>query len=159
MSTGSAPRDGAAVRLPPPLLFLLVLLLGIVGQVLWGGSLPLSRTVGLVLATGLALLGLSLMLWAVRLFELSDQDPKPWLATPELIFSGVYRVTRNPMYLGLSLLQAAFGFGLRSPWVLLLVPVSMVGVYCVAIRHEEAYLEQKFGEPFIDYKSRVRRWL
>jgi protein-S-isoprenylcysteine O-methyltransferase Ste14 len=63
------------------------------------------------------------------------------------------------MYLGMALFQAAVGLWLANGWILLMLPVALVAVYVTAIRHEEDYLERKFGTPYVDYKSAVRRWL
>jgi protein-S-isoprenylcysteine O-methyltransferase Ste14 len=99
------------------------------------------------------------MVGAWRLFRETGQDPRPWLATPEIVSSGVYRFTRNPMYVSLALGQSALGIGLGNLWILLLVPVVCAVVQITAIRHEEAYLERKFGDSYRDYKKSVRRWL
>jgi len=60
---------------------------------------------------------------------------------------------------GLALLQSAIGLGMGNLWILLLVPLACVVVQTTAIRHEEAYLERKFGDAYLDYKRSVRRWL
>ena len=109
---------------------------------------------GLVIVAGLAL-----MATAFGLFRSTGQDPKPWEMTPEIISTGIYRFTRNPMYVSMGLLQAGVGLALASTWVIILVPVSWVVIYWIAIRHEEAYLEKKFGSVYLDYKASVRRWL
>ena len=96
---------------------------------------------------------------AMSLFRRTSQDPKPWATTPEIISSGIYRFTRNPMYVGMALIQIAIGIGLANWWVIVAVPVPLVLVYLTAIRHEEAYLERKFGSAYTDYKMSVRRWL
>jgi protein-S-isoprenylcysteine O-methyltransferase Ste14 len=153
-------RDGAAVRIPPPLVYLGAVIAGVL---LHAFVLPLR----LVLAPGMriaataaaALLGLTAMGGAIRLFRRTGQDPKPWEPTPEIISTGVYRYTRNPMYVGMALLQIGIGVGLANGWILALVPLVLVLVYRTAIRHEEAYLERKFGETYASYKRSVRRWL
>ena len=63
------------------------------------------------------------------------------------------------MYVGMALLQAAVGIGRSNGWIVALVPAALVVIYATAIRHEEAYLERKFGQPYLDYMSSVRRWL
>ena len=66
---------------------------------------------------------------------------------------------RNPVYLGMFLGQTGLAIGLNSLWVLaMLVPFYLVIRYGVVAR-EEAYLERKFGKTYLDYKSRVRRWV
>ena len=156
----SGTRDGAAVRFPPPLVPLIGLAVGVVIQrFAWPLPFPdlgLARTAagGLLLAVGVGLI-----MAAGRLFQRSGQDPKPWESTPEIIATGIYRLTRNPMYLGMGLLQAGLGVLLSNLWIILLVPVSWGVIYLIAIRHEEAYLERKFGSSYTDYKAAVRRWI
>jgi len=155
----SEAKDGATVRVPPPLVFISAVAAGIGFQFIW--PMPIGLPGGVRVALGLltALLGVPLLVGAFRLFRKTGQDPKPWLATPEIIRSGVYRFTRNPMYVSLALLQTAIGLGLGNLWILLLVPLACVVVQITAIRHEEVYLERKFGDAYLDYKRSVRRWL
>jgi protein-S-isoprenylcysteine O-methyltransferase Ste14 len=158
MSDGE--RDGAAVRIPPPLVYLGAVGVGVLLQTFVqpaGPALPTGVRIAVTAAA--ALLGLAAIGGAVRLFRRTGQDPKPWEPTPEIVSSGVYRLTRNPMYVGMALLQIAIGVGLANGWVLALVPLVLVLVYWTAIRHEEAYLERKFGETYARYKRSVRRWL
>ena len=76
-----------------------------------------------------------------------------------LISTGVYRITRNPMYVGMALLQTGIGIGFANGWIISLVPPVLAIIYATAIRPEEAYLERKFGDPYTEYKRSVRRWL
>jgi len=153
-------EDGAAVRLPPPLVYLGAVIAGVLLHAL---VLPLPFEWALIarigVGAGAAVLGVAVMSGAVNLFKQTGQDPKPWKATPEIISTGVYGITRNPMYLGLALLQIGIGVGLANGWIVALVPVVIAVVYATAIRHEEAYLERKFGEAYVAYKESVRRWL
>jgi protein-S-isoprenylcysteine O-methyltransferase Ste14 len=87
----------------------------------------------------------------------TNVDPdKPALM---IVRGGPYRFTRNPMYLALCLLQVALGFFLND-WITLLfvVPLALILHYGVILR-EERYLEAKFGEPYLELKRNVRRWL
>lgn len=153
-------RDGAAVRLPPPVVPVIALGVGmLLGAFLWPLSLPLAGLVRWGLALLLLAAGLGLMAGAFRHFRRTGQDPKPWLSTPEIIAGGVYRFTRNPMYVSMALLQAGLGVALANAWVVLLVPVTCAVIQRTAIRHEEAYLERKFGATYADYRRSVRRWL
>ena len=152
-------HDGAAVRLPPPLVFLLAVLAGIVLQLFLPFRLDLPRGVRIGVTLAFVLAGISVWGTAIGLFRRSGQSPRPWESTPEIISAGVYRYTRNPMYLAMALLQAAIAVGASNGWILALVPVSLVIVYFTAVRHEEAYLERKFGAVYLEYKRTVRRWL
>jgi protein-S-isoprenylcysteine O-methyltransferase Ste14 len=152
--------DAAAVRFPPPLVYLLAVIAGALLHA-YGLPLPFGLASGaqVAMGVGVALPGLALMAGAMGLFGRTGQDPKPWTSTPEVISSGVYRFSRNPMYVGMALLQAGIGIGLANGWIVLLVPPALVIVYATAIRPEEAYLERKFGDRYVAYKGSVRRWL
>jgi protein-S-isoprenylcysteine O-methyltransferase Ste14 len=160
MMSETESRDGAAVRFPPPFVPLIALGLGIAAH-LW--LLPLSIPLANGVRYGAAVLllgsGTALMLSAFGLFRRTGQDAKPWESTPEIISTGIYRYTRNPMYVSMGLLQAGIGVALANGWVVLLVPVVWAVIYFIAIRHEEAYLEGKFGSVYTEYKSSVRRWI
>ncbi len=153
-------KDGAEVRIPPPLLYLGAVIVGVLVHAFFA-PLPIGLPLVLRIIVGVATAVLSLVLmgFAINLFRRTGQDPKPWATTPEVISSGIYRVTRNPMYVGMALLQIAIGVGLANWWVIIQVPIVLAIVYLTAIRHEEAYLERKFGRAYTDYKESVRRWL
>lgn len=155
-----AKSDAAAVRLPPPLVYLGAVIAGILCQACVA---PLRLGLGAALRIGSSalavLIGLALLAGALGLFRRTGQDPKPWKPTPAIVSSGVYRLTRNPMYVGMAALQLGIGIGAENGWILLLLPVVLAIVYASAIRHEEAYLERKFGAAYLDYKRSVRRWL
>jgi protein-S-isoprenylcysteine O-methyltransferase Ste14 len=156
----SIERDGAAVRFPPPLVYLIAVFVGVL---LHAFVLPLPLelpgSARVTVALAAALLGLAIGGTAFGLFRRTGQDPTPWKSTPEIISTGIYRFTRNPMYVGMALIQVGIGVGLGNAWILAFVPPVLVVVYRIAVRHEEAYLERKFGQPYRTYKASVRRWL
>jgi protein-S-isoprenylcysteine O-methyltransferase Ste14 len=160
MSEENGNSDGAAVRFPPPFVPLIALAAGIVlHRFVQPFPLPVDGALRWGLGAVLVVLGLGAMAAAFGLFRRTGQDPAPWESTPEIIASGIYRYTRNPMYLSMGLLQAGIGVLLANAWVVLLVPVVWWTIYATAIRHEEAYLERKFGSTYTDYRNAVRRWL
>jgi protein-S-isoprenylcysteine O-methyltransferase Ste14 len=83
----------------------------------------------------------------------------PHRPTTTLVFSGPYRFSRNPMYIGLTLLFAGLMTYLQLTWGLLLVPLVVWLITIWVIVPEERYLEQKFGDNYLNYKSTVRRWI
>jgi protein-S-isoprenylcysteine O-methyltransferase Ste14 len=159
-ASAASERDGAAVRFPPPFVPLIALAVGVgVHAFGWPLPLPVGGLARWLLAALLVAAGLGLMAGAIGLFRRTGQDPKPWLGTPEIISTGVYAYTRNPMYVSMGILQAGLGVALANAWVVLLVPVTCAVIQAIAIRHEEAYLERKFGVAYADYRRAVRRWL
>lgn len=152
--------DGPAVRLPPPVVYLAALFAGwALNAFLLPLPLSLPTPLRIAVATIFILLGLVALAFAGRLFKETGQDPKPWKPTTEIISTGIYRFTRNPMYLGLALIQIGLGFSMANLWVVALLPLSLAGVHATAISHEEAYLEREFGDTYLDYKRSVRRWI
>lgn len=152
--------DGARVRFPPPLVFLLGLLFGYgLNRVVPLPPVPLDRNARIGVGLLVIAAGLVPIAWARVHFVRTKQNPIPWKPTPELIFQGPYLYTRNPMYVGMTLLQVGLGIAFNLWWSALLAPASLAIVHVIAVRPEEAYLSKKFGQPYRDYLGRVRRYL
>jgi len=103
--------------------------------------------------------GVATAAWARNLFTRTGQNPKPWTPTPQLVFEGPYRFTRNPMYVSLTAIQIGLGLAVGVLWISLLAPVSLATIHVTAVRREERYLSEKFGREYDDYRARVRRYL
>ena len=155
-------RDGAAVRFPPPLIPLFIILLGVGLNRLWpirhgiAVPAPVRYWAGGLFVAGVVLV---LGLWPVILFRRSGQSEIPWTPTPSIVARGPYRFTRNPMYLQMVLTCIGMAVILSNAWILLLVPLCAWALQRFAIRPEEEYLKRKFGAGYLAYKRRVRRWL
>jgi len=150
---------GANVRFPPPLVFLGFTLLGVVLRYVVT-PIPFPATAWTRLAGVLLLLtGVGIIVSARVWFVRTGQSPIPWKPTPELIVRGPYRFTRNPMYLGITLVQAGLGVALGNVWIALFAPVALLTVHMIAVRPEEEYLARKFGASYQQYRARVRRYL
>ena len=143
----------------PPLLYALTLgaayaLSRLVPLPRWDDG-PVSKAVGIaLLATGLgiAILGALALIRAKTTID-------PTGSAKRLMQDGIYRLTRNPMYLGGVLTFAGLGILLRSAWLVLLVVPMAVGLQYLAIRREERHLEVRFGDAYRSYKASVPRWL
>ena len=83
----------------------------------------------------------------------------PGGATALVLRTGPFRVSRNPLYLGLIALDIAIALLAHSFWALVLVPVGVVALSWGAVRPEERYLSATFGAEYDAYRARVRRWL
>ena len=77
----------------------------------------------------------------------------------QMVTSGIYRMTRNPIYLGFLLMLIGLPLNSGLNWGILLAPLFVITMNHLVIKREEAYLEKKFGDAYAGYKSRVRRWL
>ena len=151
--------QGARARVSPPLVFVFAVLAGMaLGQAMPNPT-NVRRSFALVIAYGLAAIGLGLVFSAGVLFRRSGQNPIPWTPTPSLLFRGPYRFTRNPMYLGMALFHAGWGVWLDNLWVVLLVLPALAIVHFTAVLPEETYLRAKFGEPYRAYLAAVRRYI
>jgi protein-S-isoprenylcysteine O-methyltransferase Ste14 len=150
--------SGARVRVLPPLLFLVVLVL----LLLVDRLVPLSVPGGAArVAAGVALvtLGVALMLWAGRVMLGSHTTVNPWGSASALVTSGPFRFTRNPIYLADVLVYVGVAVWVGSWWPLLALPVLVPAVQWLVIGPEERYLVQRFGGVYTAYRQRVRRWL
>jgi protein-S-isoprenylcysteine O-methyltransferase Ste14 len=118
-----------------------------------------SRALGVVVGAGIIAAGLALIAWAVGLFRRTGQDPRPWTPSPSMIVEGPYKRTRNPMYVGMTVIQLGIGFAANDLWISVLAGVSLYGVHHLAVLPEEAYLTERFGDAYRAYRASVRRYL
>lgn len=154
----------AGVIARPPLLFLAALLLGFVVDHLLPLPRPIPRlgsahSISAILAGCLVLGGLALAAAGIRNFSRAGTPVPTNEPTRALVTSGIHAWTRNPIYVGLFAVYVGIAIAVRSPWILIFaVPLAIAIRYGVVAR-EEAYLEQRFGDAYLAYKARVRRWL
>ncbi|MER8772391.1 isoprenylcysteine carboxylmethyltransferase family protein [Mesorhizobium sp. M0960] len=157
---GPGAPDVAGVIALPPLIFLGFLAAATVLEVL----APLSVMAGQALArylagAVLAVCGLVLIFMAAGRFQAAGTNIPPTLPTTALVVDGIYRWTRNPFYLGATLIYLGLGVAAGSLWgIALVIPLLWV-INTGVIAPEERYLERKFGDAYRAYKTRVRRWL
>ncbi len=160
MAQAQSAERGARVRFPPPLVFLICILLGVAFRyVVVPAPVPVARAVSAISGGLLLLAGLGLIASARIQFKRTGQNPAPWKPSPELIFEGPYRFTRNPMYSGVTLFEIGLGLALNNLWISLFAVPALVTVHLLAVRPEERYLSEKFGESYNAYRTRVRRYL
>ena len=152
------PLDHPGVIAFPPLIWLVNAVISVVVHLLM--PVPIMRY-GACLVCGIIfiILAPTLALSAFRTMKAAGTNILPSKPALTIVRSGPFRFTRNPMYLSLCLLQVALGFFLND-WITLLfvVPLALIFHYGVILR-EERYLSAKFGEPYLEYKREVRRWI
>ena len=105
------------------------------------------------------LVGLTLVVVPAKAFDSRGTAVKPFQESTVLVTDGLFRFSRNPMYLGMSLALLGFAFLLGSLAAFLPVIPFAILLDRIFIRREEASLEAKFGGAYRDYKTRVRKWI
>ena len=154
--TGGA--DHAQVVGHPPLIYLAGILVGLGLDAIWPAP-QLTAAVQYVLGGALFLAGLAIVLACAWTFRRAGTTVPTGTPTTALVIHGLYRHSRNPIYVALTLAYLGIAAAVDSPWFLAtLVPVLVIMRYGVIAR-EERYLEAKFGQAYRDYKAQVRRWL
>ena len=148
------------VRFPPPLIYLGFLLAGwgltfVVADPGVGAGWDVRRYIAFALIIGGVLLDGA----AMEAFRRRGTPAEPWKDATALETGGVFRFSRNPIYLGFALIYAGCAVWIDSLIALALLIPCMVVVDRFVVLREEAYLSAKFGADWDAYRSRVRRWL
>jgi protein-S-isoprenylcysteine O-methyltransferase Ste14 len=94
-----------------------------------------------------------------RSFAAASTNVPPTLPTTALVVDGIYRRTRNPLYLGMTLVYLGLGVAAGSLWAIGLVLPLLWVINVGVVNREERYLERKFGDAYRAYKARARRWI
>ena len=155
-------RDTPGVIAFPPLIYGVAIVAGLVLHQLWPlPVLPAGHDAGLRIAlAGIPIAAaLALVVWALPQFRRLGTNVSVHQPSTALITSGPYRFTRNPLYLALALIQAGIAVAADQLWIAVLLAPALLVVRTGVIAREERYLARKFGQPYLDYCARVRRWL
>ncbi|MEO1251623.1 MAG: isoprenylcysteine carboxylmethyltransferase family protein [Pseudomonadota bacterium] len=146
--------------LPPPLQGLLAAL-SMWGVARFGPPIAVAFPGQGAIAIAIASVGLAIDLISVAAFLRAKTTVNPM--APEraehLVVDGLYRISRNPMYLGLLLILIGWGVWLGNPLSLLIIPAWMFVITEIQIKPEERALSQVFGDDYDAYRRRVRRWI
>ena len=148
----------STLRIPPPILAALYLLTALGLHYLFPHTRIITsphRFLGIaILGTGIFLTG-----WAFRLFKKKGTTPNPYGTPTAVVATGPFRFSRNPMYLGVSLVLLGVAIFVGTVPLFLAPLAFFLTMNAVFIPREEKTLERIFGREYLDYKNRVRRWL
>jgi protein-S-isoprenylcysteine O-methyltransferase Ste14 len=151
-------EDNPGLPIPPPLLFVLPIL----------AAIPLERFYPTMLAAGavrwisgclIVSLGMALNIAGFVTQRRAGTNPIPLKPTTRIVSHGVYRYTRNPMYVGFALCTLGIAILSDSLWMVAAVPIGLVLTNVLIVGREERYLQRKFGHEYREYQRQVRRWL
>lgn len=152
--------DHAGVVVRPPVLFagmiLVALLLEFVAPL--GPGIGLGPARAIMVGVSFVVLGAVPFGFAVHRFLGAGTNLPTWQPSLALVESGPYRLTRNPIYIGLLTIYFGIGVALTSGWVLLSMPIIAAILHYGVVLREEAYLSAKFGDAYRAYLARVPRW-
>jgi protein-S-isoprenylcysteine O-methyltransferase Ste14 len=146
------------LRIPPPILAALYLSAALGLHFLFPGTRitpPRYRLLGIaILGTGIFLTG-----WAFRVFQKKGTTHNPYGTPTAVVASGPFRFGRNPMYLGVSLVLLGVAIFVGTVPLFFAPLAFFLTMNAVFIPREEKTLERIFGQEYLDYKHRVKRWL
>ena len=151
-------QDNPGINVPPPLIYVVPLILGLLlDRSVHLPFFPRSAARGL----GWPLIGgaVALNTWFLRTIRDAEVPIRTNKPVPRLTTEGPFRYSRNPSYLALAMLYAGIAVHRNSLWAILLLPLVLGMIQREVIGREERYLERTFGEEYLAYKARVRRWV
>ena len=154
----SNPKGAAGAFKPIAMIFVLGLVVGIVANLFFPfqfGSGIWIRLIGIIPLA----IGLWLFASARSAFIRHKTSLMPWKPTLNIVQDGPYRFSRNPIYLAFALWYLGASLIFNSVYLVIILLIVLVLFDRLQIPREERYLEEKFGEEYTNYKSKVRRWI
>lgn len=121
---------------------------------------PLGLPVQIKLVGWLIFAAAFVMAWrAKRRFDIAETPVRPFTESTTVVESGLFRYSRNPMYLAMCIGITGFAIAIGDGAPFFVIPVFLTLITTQFILYEERLMEARFGQSYLDYKSRVRRWL
>jgi len=153
-------KDSAAIRIPPPLFFFVCLGIGLLLEYFFPIHLISFALIPRIIVGCIFILISGY--FAVSAFVVLIKNKTPFdtaKSTIKIVTDGSFRFSRNPLYLSLLLLLFGIAVLMFSLWLFFTIPILYSLFLFKAVKPEENYLSQKFGEEYLDYSSKVRRWI
>jgi len=151
-------NDNAGVKLPPPIVYLGLGLIGVGMEYVIPLSIGIDSPVN-YLGVGVIIVSIVSLMFVFKFYKRYETEIEPWKTTSKIITTGPYKYSRNPVYIFLCGVPIGLGIAFNTYWALFAFIPALIIVYFTAVKKEEKYLETKFGQEYLDYKAKVRRWL
>lgn len=153
-------KDNPGVYIPPPLFYVLTFFVAVFIQ----SKFPINDSsfhLQAIKILGIVFIVISLffLIRSLRQFFQTKNSLMTIRPAFSLQINGIYNITRNPMYVGLAIVYLGITCFIGNWWNVILFPVLLLFVQEYIIKHEEKYLERRFGQEYLNYKYKVRRWL
>ncbi len=115
--------------------------------------------IGLAVGSPLVVAGVLLIRWSSRTMLRAGVDPNPYEPTTAIVATGPYTVSRNPIYVSATVVYVGIAFVVNTVWPIIFLPLGISLLYYGVIAREESYMKKVFGDEYLKYKARVRRWI
>ncbi len=155
---GEDNHDTVRLLAPPPLIYVVFLFAGLVVNVFYPLALmpsSIAFPAGVIVVLFAVIIGAS----ALQAMRRAGTSPLPSSPSKKLVVNGAFRFSRNPIYVSLTLMYVGITVALNASWPLPFLVAALIMVDRGVISREEKYLVKRFGEEYLGYKSRVRRWV
>ena len=153
-------KDSAAIRIPPPVFFFVCFGCGFLLEFFFPTHIiNLSLIPRVIVGCIFTLIPIYFAGSAFFVLIKNKTTFNVAKSTTKIVTDGSYRFSRNPMYLSLLLLLFVIAVLSSSLWFFLTIPILYILILFKAVKPEERYLSQKFGEEYLNYSAKVRRWI
>ena len=152
--------DRTGIIIPPPLLGILCIAFGFIADYI--KPMPMFDSKGMIhIVSGIALIVIAacIIFMARKQFIAHGTHPSPFTPTSAIVVTGIYSMSRNPIYVAFLLVVIAFAFFTNSIWFLVSAVLLFFLLTFIVIKGEERFLKGKFGAEYDAYCKRVRRWI
>jgi protein-S-isoprenylcysteine O-methyltransferase Ste14 len=153
-------KDRPAIIAPPPLIMAICIAAGFIAH--YFKPIPIIPGLGIwrfVLAAAVLVLAVIFIHGGIRQLVKHNEHPSPYKPTGSIVAGGIYRITRNPIYVGFLAVVITVAIAANSAWLLLSFAALFVALHFGVIKPEERYLSVKFGDSYDNYRKVVRRWI
>lgn len=132
------------------------IVLGYAAPLPWPG---IDDTAAKVIGRGIGIMGIGMLVWAVLTLRSHDTTVLPDVGATHLVTSGPYSRFRNPIYLADAMIMLGVAELTKNVWLVVAAAVFVALVHWLAVIPEEQHLEARFGQGYLDYKAKSRRWI
>jgi protein-S-isoprenylcysteine O-methyltransferase Ste14 len=152
-------QDNSGSIAPPVYIYFVPLVVGIILHFVFPLRFLPRGWLPVAIGLPLSVIGIILNGWSGTTMGKAGTGPDWDSSATVLVMHGPFRFSRNPQYLSVNIIYTGIAISFNALWPIVFLPVVLVIMREGVIKREERYLERKFGEEYLSYKARVRRWV